>query len=300
MSCRQRWMRRRRSHPEPPHTARSARAPASAPARQAGVGGAASRQGAGAQGVAGGRAARQPSERVGAAIRPRQRTPQQERLRRLLLGGLSLLALLLLLLLLLHHGHDDARRPGPPPRVVSTHRRTGPGRGLGGVGMPVPAGGTIRVRPIDLVVSLGPRIDDAVRRRELAALGSWMERNHRSASRVTILDGGRATRPLPAARLERDARGRPRSSVSALVLRALRRRRGRTALLVRTGGAARLPVPAGSAVLEVDGVPGGPNPRRLGIGPGAASAVDVDLRRRNALAAVVARAVMAVSRQRER
>lgn len=230
------------------------------------------------------------------AVAPPRRWPGRRE--RAAAGGcLSFLLLLPLLLLLDHHHHHHAHRLPPGTRPIPARHVAAP---LAGVGMPVPAGGTVLVRPIEVVVALGPRIDATARRRELQALGAWMAANHRHASRVTVVEDGRATRPLSAAGLSAHPHLRAPRSLGGVLRRALRHRRGFRYLVVRMRDAPPMPVPPGVATLTIDGTPGAAIPRQLGLAPGGAATVSADLRRPRALAALVARAVMAVSQQQER
>jgi len=219
--------------------------------------------------------------------------------RRVLLALLAL-ALPLALLALLGSSDDERstrRAAQPPPRPAAA---AAGGLTLPGVGMPGVRSAPAQVPPVRVALVLDRTYEPAALRRELRALGAWLDANHAAATRVSVIDArsGRASAPLPAADLARARSGRPRPSPTAAVRSAFAREQGRR-LLVTLGS----PVtpPGAASMLRVATRPG------AGVGVGRSAALrrggraraTIDERRRNALAASVARAIMGISGQRE-
>jgi hypothetical protein len=134
-------------------------------------------------------------------------------------------------------------------------------------------------------------------RRELRSLGAWLAANHAPGTRVSVIDAatGRASAPLSAAALTRGAPTRARAGTSAAIRSALRGAGRR--LLVTVGS----PAPASSAsTLTVMTRRGTGAPVSVPLRRGRRSRIAIDDRRPNALAASVARALIAISGQSER
>lgn len=214
---------------------------------------------------------------------------------------LALLALALPLALLALLGSSDDERAGPPRQPAPPASRAGGGLSLPGVGMPRLRAAPDKVPPVSVALVLDRTYDRPALRRELRALGAWLAANHAPGTRVSVIDAAsaRASGALRAADLADARLLRQRPSTSAAVRAAFARRRERR-LLVALGTAATT-APGRARTLRV-------TPRRgaVSAATGAAaprrgrSRVTIDERRPNALAASVARAVMAVSGQRER
>jgi hypothetical protein len=137
----------------------------------------------------------------------------------------------------------------------------------------------------------------AALRRELRSLGAWLAANHAPGTRVSVIDAasGRASAPLSAAALARGAPARARSSTNAAIRSAFQGRGRR--LLVNVGS----PAPASSAsTLTVLTRRGAGAPVSVPLRRGRRSRVAIDARRPDALAASVARALIAISGQSER
>ena len=144
----------------------------------------------------------------------------------------------------------------------------------------------------------------ASRRRRCAAssphLGSWLAANHAPGTRVSLIDAasGRASAPLSALA----ARARERDAAAA---EHDGRRRGRRSR-ARAGGAcswtseAPPPRTPRGSTLDIATRPGASAAPAVALERGGRAAVTIDERRPNALAASVARALMAISGQRER
>lgn len=219
--------------------------------------------------------------------------------RRLLLALLALALPLALLALLSSSDDERSTRSATEQRQPPAAEADG-GLSLPGVGMPdlLPAPAKVpRVR-VALVLDANS-YDPAALRGELRALGTWLADNHAPGTRVSLIDAdsGRASAPLRAAQLATARAERPRPSTKAAIRSAFGRQKRRRLLV--TLGAAVTP-PGRATTLAVD------TRRGAGAGSGAAlrrgrrSRVTIDERRPNALAANVARAIMAISGQRER
>lgn len=213
---------------------------------------------------------------------------------------LAILALTLpFALVALLNGSDDDERTAPAPadQPAQTPPAGAGGVSLPGVGMPAVGAAPDRVRDVRVALVLDRSYDPATLRRELQTLGSWLAVNHSPGTRVSVIDAqtARASRPARAADLAsaRPERGRP--STSAAIRSAFGRERGRR-LLVTVGTA---PPKTTARTLRIA--------TRRGAGAGSSApltdrrraSVTIDDRRPNALAANIARAIMASSGQRE-
>ncbi|MEY2443006.1 MAG: hypothetical protein QOJ46_2432 [bacterium] len=242
---------------------------------------------------------------LGTAIRlPRLRLPRV-RLPRLRLPHISRWLLLLPLLLLLAVGLPALLSPGDDKRAAPAPSSAG--LSLPGVGMP-----DLRTAPDDppparVALVVDDTYSPAALQRELRSLGAWLRANHAPDTRVSVIDAatGRASAPLSAAALARGdlgrgalARGAPTRSRTATraAIRAAFNGRGRR-LLVNVGS----PAPASSAsTLTVVARRGAGAPASVPLRRGRRSRVAIDSRRPDALAASVARALIAISGQSER
>ena len=221
---------------------------------------------------------------------PRLRLPRLRLPRRLLLG-LLLLTLPFAVAALLTSG-DDERAPATADRGAQAPGSTG----LGGAGMPVLASAPDEVAPVSVALVLDDTYGEAARRRELRALGDWLAQHHAPGTRVSLIDArtGDASAPLRPADLALAQTTRPRASTTSAVRSAFEGGQGRR-LLVTLGSAAP---PTGASTLSVQ--------TRRGAGSAVAtrgakrSQATIDDRRPQALAASVARAIMALSGQSER
>jgi hypothetical protein len=166
--------------------------------------------------------------------------------------------------------------------------------------MPVLRAQPDAVRPVRVALVLDRTYAAPALRRELRALGGWLAENHAPGTRVSVIDAtsARASAPLGAARLGRSGLTRGRASTAAAVRSALARRRGRH-LLVTLGGSAAA-ARGGARTLRIATRPGASTGSSAALARNTRARVTIDDRRPNALAASVARAIMAVSGERER
>jgi hypothetical protein len=216
--------------------------------------------------------------------------------RRLLLALLALLALAVpLALLALLTSAGDRRASDQPARRAAAAGGTGL---PGAVGMPNLLTRSARVRPVKVALVLDHTYGAAPLRRELRALGTWLSEHHAPGTRVTVIDAGtaRASGRLRDADLARARTTRRQPSTAAAIRSALGRQAGRR-LLVALGSAA----PSSTAsTLQIATRRGASTGSSAALRRGGRSRVTIDDRRPDALAASVARAIMAVSGQRER
>ncbi|MEY2514170.1 MAG: hypothetical protein QOJ89_1528 [bacterium] len=210
--------------------------------------------------------------------------------RPLLLGLLALLPALVLLALLTG-GDDEPARPG------AARPQAAAGASLPGVAMPDLRAADVRPRPVRVALVLDRSYPPAELRRELRALGAWLGEHHAAGTRVTIIDAASA-HASAALRASELAAGRPlraRASTPAAIRAALGRPQDRR-LLVTLGSTAP-PLPSASTLtITARRGAAASAPSRTGRRSRAA----IDERRPNALAATVAREIMALSGQRER
>ncbi len=217
---------------------------------------------------------------------PRLRIPHMPR-------WLLLLPLLLLLGLglpaLFSSGDEDRSAPAPA---------AGSGEiALPAVGMPDLQAAPDDPPPARVALVVDDAYAPADLRRELRTLGAWLAANHAAGTRVTVIDAaaGRASAPLSAAALAGGAPARAQASTSAAIDSAFAGRGRR--LLVDVGSSA----PASSASrLNVLTRRGAGAPASVPLRRGRRSSVAIDARRPDALAASVARALIAISGQSER
>jgi hypothetical protein len=220
--------------------------------------------------------------------------------RRLLLGLLALLLPLALLALLTSSDGERGRRGAPAPPAQPAEAGAGAGLSLPAVGMPQLVAQPDEVRPVRVALVLDRTYDTPALRRELRALGGWLTANHAPGTRVAVIDaaGRRASAPLSAARLaEAAAPARRRASTDAAIRAALARRNGR-GLVVSLG--AEPAVPGAAKSLRIVTRPGATAGSSAALARRRRARVTIDDRRPNALAASVARAIMAISGERER
>lgn len=209
--------------------------------------------------------------------------------RRLLLALLALLLPLALLALLNSSGDEQRAAPGAA---------SSGGPSLPAVGMPDVLPQPDAVGPVHVALVLDRTYDTVALRRELRALGAWLDENHAPGTRVSVIDAtsARASPPLKAARLAEAVTSRQRASTASAIRAALARENGRD-LLVTLGTTAHAPGTA--KTLRISPRPGPASGSSLTLAQARRARVTIDDRRPNALAASVARAIMAVSGERE-
>ncbi|MBW3606892.1 MAG: hypothetical protein KY463_00825 [Actinobacteria bacterium] len=224
------------------------------------------------------------------------------RLPRRLLLALLALALPLALLALLNSGDDQ--RPAPPGGSGSAAQPASGAAGGGGlslpaVGMPEVLAQPDAVRPVNVALVLDRTYDPPQLRRELRALGAWLDENHAPGTRVSVIDAvsARASPPLRAERLADADASRRRASTASAIRTALARGNGRD-LLVTLGATERAPRTA--RTLRIATRPGAATGSSAALEQRRRARVTIDDRRPNALAASVARAIMAISGEREK
>jgi hypothetical protein len=219
--------------------------------------------------------------------------------RRVLLALLAL-ALPLALLALLSSSDDErsTRRAAQPPARPAADLANG--LSLPRVGMPSVRSAPAKVPQVRVALVLDRTYAPAALRRELRALSAWLQTNHAPATRVSLIDArsGRASAPLRAADLARARSRRARPGTTAAVRAAFARRQGRR-LLVTLGST--VTPPGAVSTLRVATRPGAGTGSRsqLRLRRGGRARATIDERRANALAASIARAIMAISGQRE-
>lgn len=224
-------------------------------------------------------------------IRLRLRLP-----RRLLLALLAL-TLPFAVAALLSAGDDQRSGAGAGERSAQAQAQGAGGTSGVGVGMPRLSGAPERVRPVTVALVLDDTYDGAWRARELRTLGTWLSENHAPGTRVTVIDAatGRASAALAAEGLGRARLTRAEKSAPGAIRSALARR-GDRQLLVTLGETA----PASDArTLSIVTRRGAPSDGTLTT-RGTRSETAIDDRRPDALAASVARGIMAISGQTER
>ncbi len=219
------------------------------------------------------------------------------RLSRRLLLGLLAVTLPVALLALLSSADDERSADGTSAPAAGAPAAAGASPG-GGVAMPRLAGAPEKVQPVSVALVLDGTYDGPRRARELRALGTWLAQNHAAGTRVSVIDpaAGRASAPLRPTDLASARLTRQPSSTSAAIRSAFGNADAGRRLLVTVGSS----VPAGtSSALRIT--------TRRGATAGAArssgggnSRTTIDDRRPDALAASVARGIMAVSGQTER
>ncbi len=244
-------------------------------------------------------------EAIVAAARSMARALARLRLpRRVLLGLLALLLPLALLALLSGAGDEPATRGAPTPAVAPAGGAPG-GLTLPAVGMPQVLAAPDDVRPVRVALVLDRTYDTPALRRELRALGGWLTENHAPGTRIAVIDApsARASVPLDAARLGGASPARQRTSTAAAIRSALARRNGR-GLVVTLGTAASAATAASASgaakTLQIATRPGPATGSSTVLERRRRARVTIDERRPNALAASVARAIMAISGERER
>lgn len=221
--------------------------------------------------------------------------------RRLLLALLALLLPLALLALLT--SSDDERRATSAP--ASSGGAAQPAAGAGGglslpaVGMPEVLPQPDAVRPVSVALVLDRTYDTPALRRELDALGRWLAENHAPGTRVSVIDAvsARASAPLNADRLGGATPTRQRASTTSAIRAALARENGRD-LLVTVGTPAA--APGAAKTLRIAPRSGPATGSSTALAQRRRARVTIDDRRPNALAASVARAIMAISGEREK
>lgn len=216
--------------------------------------------------------------------------------RRLLLALLALLLPLALLALLMSSGDERRAADGEPAQRAPA---AGGGFSLPAVGMPEVLAQPDEVGPVSVALVLDRTYDTPQLRGELDALGAWLAENHAPGTRVSVIDSvsARASAPLSAARLPEADASRPRESTASAIRAALARENGRD-LLVTVGTSAQ--APGGTKLLQIDARPGAATGSGAVLAQRRRARVTIDDRRPNALAATVARAIMAISGERER
>jgi hypothetical protein len=240
-------------------------------------------------------AARDAIRRLAQAVR-RLRIPFP---RRVLLGLLALTLPLALLALLALLSSSDDKRSAPSASDQSFRMPTGAvgGLSLPSVVMPDVGPAPAKVRQVRVALVLDRTYDAATLRRELRTLGTWLARNHAPGTRVSVIDAqtARASRPARGADLARVRPVRQRPSTAAAIRSAFGHQRKRR-LLVTLGTGARSSTGSTLRIATRHGASTAASGPR---GPRRRSRATIDDRRPNALAASVARAIMAVSGQRE-
>ena len=222
--------------------------------------------------------------------------------RRLLLGLLALLLPLALLALLLN-SPDDEQRAGssaPSPRAPAAAAEAGGGGfSLPAVGMPQLIALPDDVRPVRVALVVDETYAGPALRRELQTLGGWLTENHAPGTRVSVIDAAsaRASAPLNAERLATPGLTRRRASTAAAVRSALGRG-DRRDLVVTLGTSAS--APGAAKRLQIATRPGATTGSSTVLERRRRARVTIDDRRPNALAASVARGIMAISGERER
>jgi hypothetical protein len=213
------------------------------------------------------------------------------RLPRRLLLALLALTLPLALIALLSSGGDRAT-----PGVAQRSAAPAGGARLPGVGMPALALAQRRPRPVRVALVLDRAYDPTALRRELRTLGTWLSEHHAPGTRVTVIDArsARASVPLRGAELAGARPLRSRPSTTAAIRSALGRPQSRRLLVTVGSTAPRLATASTLSIATRRGATQRAPSRR-----GRRSRVAIDERRPNALAASVARAIMAISGQRE-
>lgn len=219
--------------------------------------------------------------------------------RRLLLALLVLL-LPLALLALLSSSNDRHSTRGTSSPATAAVRAAPPAAGpsLAGVAMPALRSAPDRPPPVNVALVVDHRYDAASLRRELRALGSWLERNHAPGTRVSVIDAisARSSAPTRAADLAGARETRQRTSTASAIRAAFAASRGRRLLV--TLGSTTAPEP-GVSTLRVATRAGAREASSIALRRGRRARVTIDERRPDALAASVARAMMALSGQRE-
>jgi len=217
--------------------------------------------------------------------------------RRLLLALLALTLPFALFALLSSSSDDERPTPSaqaPPSALLSAGAIRG---SLPAVQMPDVGPAPTKVRQVRVALVLDRTYDATTLRRELRTLGAWLASNHASGTRVSVIDArsARASRPARAADLAAVRPQRRRPSTAAAVRSAFGHQRERR-LLVALGAAAP---PSTANTLRIETRPGAGTGSITPVGRGGLARATIDDRRPNALAASVARAIMAVSGQRE-
>jgi len=214
--------------------------------------------------------------------------------RRLLL---ALLALMLPFALFALLSSSDDKPPAPSAQVPLPALPAALGGAMSAVQMPDVRPDPVKVRQVRVALVLDRTYDAATLRRELRALGTWLAANHAPGTRVSVIDArtARASRPARGAELAAVRPQRRRASTAAAVRSAFGRQRERR-LLVALDTAAP---PSTANTLRIATRPGAGTGSITPLGRGGLARATIDDRRPNALAASVARAVMAVSGQRE-
>lgn len=236
---------------------------------------------------------------VGEAARSIARALARIRLPRRLLLGLLALLLPLALLALLSSPDDEGAGGSAPSQPAPPAAEAGGGLSLPAVGMPELLAQPDDVRPVRVALVVDRTYETPALRRELRALGGWLADNHAPGTRVAVIDAAsaRASAPLDAARLGAAAPARQRASTAAAVRSALARRDGR-GLVVTLG--ATTPAPGAAKALQIATRPGAATGSGAALARRKRARVTIDDRRPNALAASVARAIMAISGEREK
>lgn len=218
--------------------------------------------------------------------------------RRLLLALLALLLPLALLALLNSSGDERRAAPGAVSSGDAAPPATGGGPSLPAVGMPDVLPQPDAVGPVHVALVLDRTYDSVALRRELRALGAWLDENHAPGTRVSVIDAtsARASPPLNAARLAEADTSRQRTSTASAIRAALAHENGRD-LLVTLGTTGQAPGTA--KTLRISPRPGPASGSSMTLAQARRARVTIDDRRPNALAASVARAIMAVSGERE-
>jgi hypothetical protein len=216
--------------------------------------------------------------------------------RRVLLGLLAL-TLPLALLALLNASDDERNVPSARDQPSRAAAGAVGSPSLRSVGMPDVGPAPAKVRQVRVALVLDRTYDAATLRRELAALGAWLAVNHAPGTRVSVIDAqsARASSPARGGDLAGVRPERQRPSTAAAIRSAFGRQRDRR-LLVTLGTAA--PSSMGST-LRIATRRGASTASSSPLGRGGRFRATIDDRRPNALAASVARAIMAVSGQRE-
>jgi hypothetical protein len=199
------------------------------------------------------------------------------------LGALLLLGVLALGLLAFHRDHGTARQPG---------------HSLAGVAMPATLPGSVPVRPLRIVLILGPGLSSTEARREVRVLGRWLGRHTNHRTRLTVIDvpNRSSTGPLGWRRWGHLGGGRFASLAADLHEGVAA---GEGAALIIAFGRRAITAP-GAASLHLIDRRGATLPSTVALRVGGRLSQRIDIARPRTLAATIARGIVSLSHLRER